>query len=389
VFKDELRDKVWNDIRQHDVRAFGKQLTAEVFTEAARRADVRIGRSALNLVNLVWLAIAKAIHHSQNFAFVLTTTLKLLQDQETVARHLLSIKALLLVFDLATLSLVMTLLRQARRHVGWSLAYAWCPLVMKEFANSGHLDAIAVCLTTAAVCAAVHALLDEHVSERRRRGYLVCAVVCLSLAVGAKLYPIILAPLFLVAIARRRGWREGLRSGILLAGCTTAVLWPMLPRTVAPPPALSTESQDDLPPLPAGDAALAPQAPSRGLQAFLGRREMNDFLFMLLIENVKPLAETPAAERPWFALLPESWRQRLVSPLAQRLDVSPKTSAFLLVRVATSLAFVLMALTLAWRAAAEPNASTWLRAAFHTLAWFFGSCRPPKIPGTGRGPCRL
>jgi hypothetical protein len=82
MFKDELRHKVWNDIRQHDVRAFATQLTPEVFSEAARRAEVRIGCSALNLVNLVWLAVAKAIHQSQTFAFVLTTTLKLLEDQE-------------------------------------------------------------------------------------------------------------------------------------------------------------------------------------------------------------------------------------------------------------------------------------------------------------------
>ena len=83
MFKDELRDKVWNEIRQHDVRAFAKQLTPEVFAEAGRRARVRIGCSALNLVNLVWLGIAKAIHHSGTFAGVLTTTLKLLEDQET------------------------------------------------------------------------------------------------------------------------------------------------------------------------------------------------------------------------------------------------------------------------------------------------------------------
>lgn len=82
MFRDELRDTVWNEIRQHDVRAFAKQLTPEVFTEAARRANVRIGCSALNLVNLVWLGIAKGIHHTQTFAFVLTTTLKLLEDQE-------------------------------------------------------------------------------------------------------------------------------------------------------------------------------------------------------------------------------------------------------------------------------------------------------------------
>lgn len=82
MFKDELRDKVWNDIRQHDVRAFAGQLTPAVFAEAARRAQVRIGCNALNVVNLVWLGIAKAIHRSGTFAGVLTTTLKLLEDQE-------------------------------------------------------------------------------------------------------------------------------------------------------------------------------------------------------------------------------------------------------------------------------------------------------------------
>lgn len=82
MFKDEIRDKVWNEIRQRDLRAFGKQLTPEVFAEAARRAEVTIGRSALNVVNLVWLGIAKAMQHGATFAFVLTTTLKLLEDQK-------------------------------------------------------------------------------------------------------------------------------------------------------------------------------------------------------------------------------------------------------------------------------------------------------------------
>lgn len=53
MFHDEIRNKVWNDIRQHDVRAFAKQLTPDVFAEAASRAKAKIGRSALNLVNLV------------------------------------------------------------------------------------------------------------------------------------------------------------------------------------------------------------------------------------------------------------------------------------------------------------------------------------------------
>lgn len=81
MFKDELRDKVWNELRQHDLRAFACQLTPEVFAEAAKQAQVRIGRSALNLVNLVWLGIASAMQHGHSFIFVLTTTLKLLEDQ--------------------------------------------------------------------------------------------------------------------------------------------------------------------------------------------------------------------------------------------------------------------------------------------------------------------
>jgi hypothetical protein len=81
MFKDELRDTVWNEIRQRDVLAFASQLTAEVFAEAAERAQVRIGQSALNLVNLVWLGVASAMQHGQSFLFVLTATLKMLEDQ--------------------------------------------------------------------------------------------------------------------------------------------------------------------------------------------------------------------------------------------------------------------------------------------------------------------
>lgn len=92
MFKDERRDKVWNEIRQSDLGAFAKQLTSEVFAEAARESGVRIGCSALNVVNLVWLGIATAMQRASSFAFVLTTTLKLLEDQEdfyrsSVGRH--------------------------------------------------------------------------------------------------------------------------------------------------------------------------------------------------------------------------------------------------------------------------------------------------------------
>jgi hypothetical protein len=52
-----------------------------VFAETARRAKLSIGGSALNLANLVWLGIASAMQQTVSFAFVLTMTLKLLEDQ--------------------------------------------------------------------------------------------------------------------------------------------------------------------------------------------------------------------------------------------------------------------------------------------------------------------
>jgi hypothetical protein len=82
MFTDERRDKVWNEIRQHDLRSFTGLLTAEVFTDAIRIANLKIGQNALNLVNLVWLGISSAIHYGSSFAFVLMTTLKVLEDHE-------------------------------------------------------------------------------------------------------------------------------------------------------------------------------------------------------------------------------------------------------------------------------------------------------------------
>jgi hypothetical protein len=80
MFKDELRHKVWDEIRQHDLRAFCNLLTDDVFVEAAELARVTLGRSPLSVAKMVWLGISGAIHVSRNFADVLQLTLKLLED---------------------------------------------------------------------------------------------------------------------------------------------------------------------------------------------------------------------------------------------------------------------------------------------------------------------
>lgn len=82
MFTDEHRNKVWDEIRQRDIRGFSRQLTPAVFAEAATRSGLRLVKSPLCLIHLVWLGIAAAWHVRQSFATVLTLTLKLLEDQQ-------------------------------------------------------------------------------------------------------------------------------------------------------------------------------------------------------------------------------------------------------------------------------------------------------------------
>ncbi|MGI9456463.1 MAG: hypothetical protein ACR2NU_07870, partial [Aeoliella sp.] len=129
--------------------------------------------------------------------------------------RVLLIKLAMMLFDLATLVIVMLLLSLAGKPIGWAVAYGWCPLVLKEFTNSGHLDTIAVALSMAAIGAAV-------VGWQRaghRDAWALASSGLLALAVGAKLYPIVLTPLFILTWWRRGSWRLAVAaSGVLLVG---------------------------------------------------------------------------------------------------------------------------------------------------------------------------
>jgi hypothetical protein len=82
MFTDERRCRVWEQIRQHDLRVFGRFLPSSLFGEAAQTAGVRLGKSALALPTLVMLGLAAAFHRTKSFAAVLVLTVKLLEDSE-------------------------------------------------------------------------------------------------------------------------------------------------------------------------------------------------------------------------------------------------------------------------------------------------------------------
>ena len=89
-----------------------------------------------------------------------------------------------LIGELATLALILLLLRDTGRPLLWSALYWLNPLVIKELVGSAHMEAIVLPFVLGAIWLAVR---QWHVS----------AAATLGLAIGAKLWPVMLVPLIL------------------------------------------------------------------------------------------------------------------------------------------------------------------------------------------------
>ena len=93
-------------------------------------------------------------------------------------------RAVLMAFDLATLGLLLALLRRLGRSPLWVALYWWNPLVVKELFNSAHMDALVIPFVLGALWLAT-----------RVRN--VWASGALALAAGVKLWPVLLLPIVL------------------------------------------------------------------------------------------------------------------------------------------------------------------------------------------------
>ena len=297
---------------------------------------------------------------------VFAASARLTPDMATRETRLLIMKGLLVLFDLGTLLVVMMLLYRVGLHPGLGLAYGWCPLLMKEVANGGHLDSIAIFLTTLAVFLLVRAW---QATAFRGVGVALTGGV-LALAIGAKLYPVVLMPLFAAVWLRRHGWGAallGTATTVLLSG---VLLYPLF-GPAEPLPSQQTQQKTDA---------------DEGIQAFLKHWEMNDLVFMVVLENLRQQDEVAPARRPWFVLTSDEWTQTVVTRWAALRGIAGpltptqlRAESFSLARVLTGGVFALIACLLAWFAAGKENPQAWCRAAMLTLAWFWLTC-PTQNP---------
>ncbi len=298
-------------------------------------------------------------------------------QQATVLQRLLILKAVLVLFDLATLALVIGLLRCAGHHVGWSLVYGWCPLVIKEIANSGHMDSLPVFLTTSAVLVAAYVLCWREAVDGRWRllAWSILAAVLLALGVGAKLYPVVLLPLFALVWARQVGCSLATVPTAVFAAIAAVVLSPMIPWQSVTTLGVGADAvmRNEMAAVSSEAVADADsEDPARGLKAVLTQREVNDLIFLVLAENVKPADSALGDAPPWFAVVPDRWRLKILAGPITWLDLTPTpASAVLVARLLVGGVFLGLALVLASRAARSDDPTDWLRAALLTLGWLW------------------
>ena len=113
------------------------------------------------------------------------------------------------LFDLATIAVLMLLLRAYSLPQARTLMYAWCPLPALEFWVSGHHDSIVVFLVLLAFLAAA------------KKRWTWCFAT-LSLAAAAKLWPLLLFPPF----ARAAGFRAALKTCWIALPVFVLCAWP-------------------------------------------------------------------------------------------------------------------------------------------------------------------
>jgi len=154
-------------------------------------------------------------------------------------------RLVVLGLDLLVLVLLALILKRLGLPLLYVVIYWWNPLVVKELINSAHMDVVALPLVLASLLLAL-----------RRRP--TSSVAFLALAVGAKLWPVVLLPIVLRPLFRRP--KELLRALGVFGVVVGALFLPVL---------------------------LAGLGPSSGFIKYGRGWEMNDALFMLIFWGVR------------------------------------------------------------------------------------------------------
>ncbi|MEP3479914.1 MAG: hypothetical protein ABJZ55_11750 [Fuerstiella sp.] len=300
----------------------------------------------------------------------------------------LTFKAVVLLFDIATALVLVAMLRFLGYSQSVALLYWWCPLVIKEFANSGHLDSIAVFFVTASFFFLLRACFysvsaqakledSDAAPPRSPFGNSLASAVLLAFGVGAKLFPLVLAPLWAVTLFRRKKceWRLPV---VAFAATAAVVCWPMFARTEFVKSYLEGAAIGE------GSAvdtrALQPQADTpSGIEAFYRYWEINDLLFLFLVENLKPESQVEGQPAVWFVITSDTWRASTHKTWHKRLGIAKNEVAFVLTRRGLVGVYLIVVAGVCFFVFRSPTPQNILTGGFLTIAWlwFLGPAQNP------------
>ncbi len=307
---------------------------------------------------------------------------------------LYAMKGVLILFDLATAFLLVMLLKRLCLPTDWVVAYLWCPLLLKEIANSGHLDSVAVFFNVAAVCLMVATYWRWGRTEQDEQGQggteprvassiigSCFIAVLLGLAVGAKLFPIVLGPIWAVLMFKRMKFAAVVPL-FVFAVVTAVLLWPMLRKAHFVHDAVEqarvtlarTFGDEDY------QAAPLDRGPPAGIEAFVSRWEMNDFIFMLIIENLKPYGQTAqqyaqnnesTVSKVWFVKTSNQWRHEFADWYSEITGCQKFAGPFSFTRRLTLVMFTLIVVWTCARMWRHDHPVVLLELVFLSIAWFW------------------
>jgi alpha-1,6-mannosyltransferase len=100
-----------------------------------------------------------------------------------IRESIFALRVAFVLCDLATVFVLLDVLRSSWQAEHWVLAFAWNPLVATEVAGSGHIDIVGVLLLLVSVAALL-------------RRWRTVAAIAFGLAVAVKFLPIVLLPLY-------------------------------------------------------------------------------------------------------------------------------------------------------------------------------------------------
>lgn len=272
--------------------------------------------------------------------WVFRTTTALIPDQASVDIHVIGIKFVLVMFDLGVVAVLAWLIFIFKKHPAWLMAYAWNPLVLKEIANGGHLDSIAIFFMTSGIAVFLwmacrwagradksevgKSEFGEKNDGEVRSGepHFVASFasgVLMAFGFGAKLFPVIFMPAMLVFLLGRRRYRHAMAFAVACLLGSLFVMWPMLNPANKPV---------------AVEISAVEGAPDKtdGLAVFMTQWRMNDAIFSGIYQNVEyDWGERAAA---WYVVVPNEIREKWCRDLAD-VNLANGNPAYFVARLVT------------------------------------------------------